>query len=276
MNDAKYINSCTHKVVCEKLNITDNGDGTFTAILPFAAEPNKALTFIRTYDDEKNYLYNGEDYASSLNYSRKNLSGDNEDLPEAGLINEIGITNYSFISDKEIMFGTVPGDPTIDKIIVDANLVPQPIYLIDYIARQETCPFCSGTGVKQDIEFNGVGDVVMSNGHQKIVERVLKAMLTKYGDSAEDVMFGSALDNLIGSELDVTASATIQKAVYDTITYLIQLQTGVELEPDEIITSVVNIKIKQDEKIPTKLNIEIVVSDSNGDEVPCVVSLETA
>lgn len=273
MEDAKYINECTHRITCDRLTITDNGDNTFSAILPYPAITNKALTFIRTYNDEKAYLQSGADYTTLLNYSYRTVTGGMDELPIAGIVREIGITNYEFVSPTEIVFGTIPGDPTIDKIVVDDALVPQPIYLIDYNVQEGACPMCEGTGAKQDIEFGGTGEVQVSTGHEKIVERVLKALLTAYGESAEDLLFGSALDNIIGSEIDVTTIASIQKAVYDTIQYLINLQSGVDLNEDEIITGVSSVTIENDKDIPTKINIKVVVKDYYGDEVPCIVSL---
>lgn len=273
MEDAKYINSCEHRLVCEPLTLTEVSTGIYTAKLPYPAITNKALTFIRTYNDEKSYLYNDADYTSVLNYSYRTVTGGMDELPIAGLIREIGITNYRFVSSTEIMFGEDPDDTTINRISYGQDLVPQPIILIDYYAQQSTCPLCAGTGAKQDIEYSGTGDIYRSEGNEKIAERVMKAILTKYGDSAEDILFGSALDNVIGSELDVTATTSIQKAVFDTITYLIELQDGLDLTAEETIAGIVSISIEQDADIPTKLNIRVVVADANGTEVPSVVSL---
>lgn len=276
MKDAKYINVCNHRLVCEqlKLEVLDAGAGTYKAVLPYPAITEKALTFIRTYDDEKTYLHNDSSYLSTLNYSYRTVTGSMDELPEGGLIKQIGITNYEFMSDTEIVFGTIQGDDTISKIDITPGRIPEQIILIDYNAKEATCPICSGSKITQDINFNGTGEVMTTEGHEKIVERVLKALLTPFGESAEDIAFGSALDSLIGTEMDVTISATIQKHVYDTINYLIKLQHGVDLNEDEIITGVERIDINQDKTNPAKLNITVVVTDYNGELVPCTISLD--
>lgn len=276
MKDAKYINVCNHRLVCEqlKLEVLDAGAGTYKAVLPYPAITEKALTFIRTYDDEKTYLHNDSSYLSTLNYSYRTVTGSMDELPEGGLIKQIGITNYEFMSDTEIVFGTIQGDDTISKIDITPGRIPEQIILIDYNAKEATCPICDGSKITQDINFNGTGEVMTEEGHEKIVERVLKALLTPFGESAEDIAFGSALDSLIGTEMDVTISATIQKHVYDTINYLIKLQHGVDLNEDEIITGVERIDINQDKTNPAKLNITVVVTDYNGELVPCTISLD--
>lgn len=275
MKDAKYINVCNHRLLSEplELEVLDSSAGTYRAVLPYPAIVEKALTFIRTYDDEKEYFHDKSSYLSTLNYSYKTITGSMDELPEGGLIKKIGITNYEFVSDTEIVFGTIPGDDTISKIDLTEGRVPKQIILIDYNVKADKCPICNGTEVTQDINFNGNGEVMTSEGHEKIVERVLKSLLTPFGDSAEDVAYGSALDALIGNEMDVTISATIQKHIYDTIAYLMQLQSGVELNEDEIITGVERIDINQDKENPAKLNITVVVTDYNGEKVPCVLSL---
>lgn len=273
MEDAKYINLCNHRLTSVPLTIIDNGDGTFSATLPYPAITHKAYTFIRTYNDEKAYFYDGSDYTSTLNYSYKTVTGGMDELPEAGVIRKIGITNYEFVSPTQILFGTDAEDPTIEKVVVNPDLVPQPIYLIDYAVTQEGCPLCKGQNAVQDISFDGTGEVRKSTGKEKIVERVLKALVTRYGDQPEDLLFGSGLDNLIGTELDITASATIQKAVYDTVNHLISLQAGVDLEEDETIISVQNISIVEGENNPGLLKIKVVVKNALDEDVPCIVTL---
>ena len=199
MKDAKYINVCNHRLVCEQLEleVLDAGAGTYKATLPYPAIMEKALTFIRTYEDEKKYFHDESSYLATLNYSYRTVTGSMDELPEGGLIKQIGITNYDFISDTEIVFGTISGDTTINKIDLTEGRVPKQIILIDYNVKSATCPICGGTEITQDINFTGSGEVMTEEGHEKIVERVLKALLTPFGESAEDVAFGSALDALM-------------------------------------------------------------------------------
>lgn len=275
MEDAKYINRCSHKVVCEPITITRvaGSDTLYEATLPYPAITTKATTFIRNYNDEKSYLSSDATYTDILSCSYHTITGDRDELPKTALIGSIGITNFEFDSPTHVVFGADPHDTTIQRLVIGEDLVPQPIYMIDYDVEPDHCPLCSGSGIVQNIEFNGTGDVLRAEGTQKLVQTVVKALVTPLGESAEDIQYGSALDNLIGSTIDKTVQVSIQKAVMDTLSYIMQLQSGEDLTDEERLTGLASLSIVEDEEIPTKINLKVVVIDGNGNEVPCIVAL---
>lgn len=275
MEDAKYINRCNHKIVCEPITITrvSGSDRLYEAYLPYPAITTKATTFIRNYNDEKSYLSSNATYTDVLSCSYHTITGAIEELPRTALMSSIGITNFEFDSQSHIVFGRDSKDTTIHRVVADKLLVPQPIYLIDYNVVAEKCPLCGGTGIMQNIEFNGTGGVLRATGTQKLIQTVVKALLTPQGDSAEDIRYGSALDNLVGSTIDKTVQVSIQKAVMDTLNYIMELQSGEDLTEEERLTGLASLNIVEDEEVPTKINLKVVVLDGNGNEVPCLVSL---
>lgn len=274
MEDAKYINRCLHKVVCEQLNIEkDSTSNLYKAVLKYPAIMIPSKVFIRSYNDERTYLYSDSTYKDVLNYSYETLSGDYSELPLSKIVSSIGITNFRFQDEKTIIFGEDPTDTSISRLIIGEDIVPQPIYLIDYSAKSDTCPICNGKNVTQDISYDGIGNVDMSSGNDKLVQTVLKSLLTPIGEQAEDISFGSSLDNLIGTEIDITSTAAMQKSIYDSLEYVMHLQDGQDLEAEERLTGINTITIEQDPDIPTKINLKVVVQDGNGNLIPCIMSL---
>lgn len=275
MQDAKYINRCSHHVVGEELDITKvpGKEGIYTATLSYPAVTTNALVFIRNYNDEKSFMYGSTSYLDTLSYSYETLTGSIDELPKSSIITKIGITNFRFVDDRTILFGENPDDLTIKRLQIIDGAVPKPLFLVDYYAKSLTCPICGGSGNVQDISFSGTGAILTSVGHQKLVQTVLKSLVTVNGESAEDINYGSALDSVIGMEIDITSSATIQKCIYDSLNYVMQLQAGQELEPEETLTGIASISIEESKTDPSKINITVVVRDGLAQEVPCVIEM---
>lgn len=268
MIDAQYINLCNHYITDEDLTIVDCGNGEYRAMLKYPALMIKGRTFIRSYNDEQNYINNltsQDDYDKYINYSYVNVS-DSESVPEAGIIKAIGIRNYIFEDSKTILFTNEP------KIDIRPGLTPPNRYLIDYYTTQTMCPMCEGKNLVQDISYNTRGQLVTCEGHNRLVQRVLKTLLTPRGESPEDSVFGSGLSNLIGSEAHSMILVVIQKEVYDTIQYLMDIQSS-DLPLDEYITGVQSIKVDRSDSNPSAFIITVNVKDGYGNIVPCVVTI---
>lgn len=276
MEDAKYINVCNHYLISEELTIekVEGNDKLFRAKLPHPALTNKALTFIRTYNDEQNYINSKEDYTKVINYSYVTLDGSTSSLPEAGIIKAIGITNYEFVSENEIVFGVVQNDSTIEKIKIDDGIFPKNKYLIDYYVKQDNCPLCLGNGYVNDINFDGTGALMKATGTQKLIQRVIKTLLTRIGNQSEDYLYGSSLDDLIGATLDNTTLVTIQKSIYEAVNYLMEIQSGQSLDKSETVLGVTSIVIEENKTNPSMVDISITIKDGYGYEQPCVISLK--
>lgn len=276
MEDAKYISFCNHRITDEVLTITrvEGEKVLYKAVLPYPALTVKGLTFIRTYNDEQNYINSDASYKDTISCSYKTLTGNLDEIPQAGIINAIGITNYEFITDTEIIFGLDEHDDTIKKISDVDGVLPKPIYLIDYSLKEDTCPLCQGTGIVQDINYDGTGSLMKATGVQKLIQRVLKTLLTKLGESAEDYSYGSSLDDLIGTEITQTSLLSIQKAINDAMQYVVTLQENEDLDEEEAIAGVSSVSIEENKKDPAKLDITVVVRNVAGYDIPCTVTIK--
>ena len=280
MEDLKYITKCSHRITREELHIEpakDSGGnvipGVFYAETEFNIVPIKGQTFIRSYNVEQAYFNDKSvDYTKYLNYSYKTLPNtvNYKNIPVAGLIAAIGITNYTFEGKKGIIFGTTENPSEID---INPNLIPANRYFIDYYVDPLTCPLCSGSGYVQDIGYNDLGEIEKVSGHQKLVQRVLKTLLTKLGTSPEDANYGSQLNSFIGSNIDIALTISMQKVIYEAVQYLIQLQGGLSLTAEETCTGVFSINVDTEKTADGLVSLEIVVLDGNGEKVSCSVVL---
>ena len=280
MQDIKYITKCTHRITSEELHIEPMRDsenniisGVYFAETEFNIVPIKAQTFIRSYNAEQEYFNDSNvDYTKYLNYSYKTLPNtiNYKNIPVAGLIAAIGITNYSFDGKKGIIFGTRDNPSEID---INPEIIPANRYFIDYYVDPATCPLCSGKGYVQDIGYNDLGEIEKVDGHQKLIQRVLKTLLTKLGTSPEDANYGSQLSSFIGSNIDVALTISMQKVIYEAVQYLIQLQGGLSLTAEETCTGVYSIDVNTEKQQDGILDLTIVVLDGNGEKVSCSVVL---
>lgn len=278
MEDIQYINKCQHRVTGEVLNIVpvEGKQDQYTATFPYGIVPIKAQTFIRSYDDEQKYISVNSSYLNDLNYSYEQLPEtiNSVDLPIAGVIKKIGITNYEFTDSHTITFGVnpiVPGEPFISY---NPGLLPQPKYLIDCYVDPKECPICQGTGIVQDVGYDLKGELIMSSENQKLVQRVLKTLLTNIGESPEDFSYGSGLYSLIGSEINEGTTISLQKSIYEAVQYLISLQDGETLTLGETCTGISDISVSQDDINPSRLYITIKIFDGEKNEVPCSLVLD--
>lgn len=277
MQDIKWMTSCNHRITGDILDIkpVSGEPNKYTATLPYGIIPIKAQTFIRSYNDEKKYLSDLSNYTLDLNYSYEQLPEtiNSVDLPISGIIKKIGITNYEFTDSNTLTFGVNPivdGEPYIQY---NPGLIPQPVYIIDCYVEPTTCPICKGTNITQDIHYNGVGELQLAEGHQKLIQRVLKTLLTSVGNSPEDYYYGSGLNELIGSEINEGMTISLQKAIYDSIQYLMSIQDAESLTLEETCTGISNIKVEQSKTNPSDLLVTITIFDGEKNEVPCSLVL---
>lgn len=280
MQDLKYITKCKHRITSEELNIRPYTnqygvvvEGVYVAELAFNIVPIKGQTFIRSYNAEQEYFQsNNISYTDYLNYSYKTLpnSISYKNIPEAGLITTIGITNYTFEGKKTIIFGSQQNPSEIN---ISSDIVPANRYFIDYYVDPETCPLCGGSGFVQDIGYNDFGEIEKAEGHEKLSQRVLKTLLTKIGSSPEDLNYGSSLNTFIGSNINIALTISMQKVIYEAVQYLIQLQSGLSLTAEETCTGVYTIDVDTEKQADGLVVLTIVVLDGNGAKVDCSVTL---
>lgn len=247
MFDIACINKCDHLIIDEALELSGTSP-TFVTTLSVKSNGNKNTTFIR----DINFVADNPTLARKL----------------------AGITNYDFSSDGQfIEFGTSPVDSGMNFPNPDTSIVPVNTYWIDYVADPDNCPKCGGTGLVKDVIYGTTGDLVITVTAKKIVQRVIKALLTTIGKNITDPLYGSDLPSLIGQEIDLFTAVRIQKAVQDTVTHLIDLQTQEDLSDEETIQGISSMNVYADDTDPSLYYLSIEVIDGKGNKIPVTFSL---
>ena len=266
MEDIFFVTKCNHKITGYELTI-EGTPGNYTAKFPVPPVQLKNRIYIRSWNDEQEYLSK----TSSYRNIQARILNNAADAPVTGANAEIGITNYAFIADDTIKFlDPEPGKPTVNP---DLTLVPRNKYLVDFTAKPGFCPRCNGTNVIKDVNINSIGRAEYVTGANKIKQRVLKALMTPLGSSPYDVTFGSELDSLIGQTITEPLRITIQKTITNAVQNLIDSQ-GADLTPKERINAIQGITIDTPNEERTLLYITVLVSSAAGELIDCSIGFD--
>ena len=259
MYDIFFVSKCPHKIQNYVLTLYEH-NGTYRAKLPCKVVPNKATTYIRTWNDEQKYIreHTSTNVQSKL-ISLKNIVGANA---------AIGIHDYDFVSPTEIEFHP----DTIDM----SGLIP-PIFLINFLANPQDCPRCCGTSVIKDVTIDNLGKAVIVTGKNKIKQRVLKALMTPIGTSPFDETYGTELFTLIGTTIKEDTRIIIQKQIVDCINLLITNQDS-NLTDEERIASLKGLSMdvipSQDNSGTKTLLIHVIVANALGEQIDCAINFD--
>ena len=150
---------------------------------------------------------------------------------------------------------------------------------VSYFTSQPYCLKCSGYGKVADFTINGTGALLHVNDHYKLIQRVLKFLLTS--KCAFYPQFTSRLKEFIGMKFGLTL--TEEDITYECMNTLenmrnIQIsQANVQaLTPQEILKSVDSVISKRDTADPTTVRTKIQVSSYGPDQVaPISLAIRT-
>ena len=266
MEDILFVTKCNHKIKNYKLHIVKESDGAYTAEFPCDIVMDKRYIFIRSWDTEQNYIDSVNSY-TEIPTTIKNTS---TVAPVSGVSAEIGIQDYIFISNKKIQFTDTNGEY---PVVVNDELVPQPEYLVDFVADPKTCPRCLGTGVVKDLNINNAGSLTKVTGGQKIKQRVLKALITPLGMSPYDNTFGSELNLMVGNVITDTTRITLQKTITNCIQNLIDNQPE-DLDASETIQTIGGITLDTPTEDKTALYVQVIVISATGEYIDCSIGFD--
>lgn len=248
MFDTELFNICDHKLMNQQL-VVDGVSPSFTATLPFVGDKNRINTFIRGYEQEETY--------------------------SGARISSIGITNYRYNDEgSEIEFGINPVEAGTIFIEGLTNYPPN-FYMIDYTCAQVNCPKCLGTGIIHDIRYSPVGKYRTISGSEKLKQSFLKILLTEVGSNTYNLNYGSEIYALVGDTISEFTPMMIQKYIQDAFTKLQNIQTLLELTPEEVGVRISNMDISQDADDLSKLNISITITNAAYEEIPVILTLGT-
>ena len=116
---------------------------------------------------------------------------------------------------------------------------------------------------ENDVLFTRGKQIKMTSGINKLIQSVLKILLTPIGTSLEDPQYGANLESGIGDKMQLVAFSDMEANVTSALEYLAQL-TGASENPDEIINSVHMVSVVRDTVDPRTILIYISVTTQSG------------
>lgn len=263
MEDIFFVTKCDHRITNYELEIKGEA-GNYTATFPCAPIQLKNRIYLRSWNDEQEYLQGNTTYEDvTVPIYNKDMSA-----PISGANAIIGITDYAFISDDTIRFlEPTEGRPTVNP---DPNLVPKNKYLVDFTANPATCPRCKGTNVIKDVNIDYTGKAVYVTGGNKIKQTVLKSLMTPLGSSPYDVTVGSELNSLIGQPITESLRISLQKTIVNAVQNIIDRQ-GVNLTSEERIQAIKGITLDTPTEMQDLLYVTVLVESEIGELIDCSI-----
>lgn len=123
---------------------------------------------------------------------------------------------------------------------------------------------------ENDFQFTTGRQMRMIGGTDKLIQAILKIILTPLGSLLEDPLYGADLEGSIGSKLQQENYANLRDSVWSALEYL-QTITADSEDPDEVIDSIDEVKAVKDDDDPRVILIYISVVTKSGKLVKVVV-----
>ncbi len=123
---------------------------------------------------------------------------------------------------------------------------------------------------ENDIQFTAGKQIRILSGTERLIQSILKILLTPKGSMLEDVDYGTNLDAGIGSKMQQENYADLQAGVVSALQYLMLLDAD-NPNPDEVIDQVNEVRAVQDTEDPRAILIYISVVTRSGKLVNVVV-----
>lgn len=129
-----------------------------------------------------------------------------------------------------------------------------------------------------DIQYDATGRVVTTTGLRLVDQLVIKALMTQYGSSKINPLYGAAFSSMIGAKLTQVLSGSfmvseVQRVVSRIANFLIK---NPNTQASEQIASIDNITIDVSPDDPRTVNVGIFMTTNSGDSrelmVPVVMN----
>jgi len=126
-----------------------------------------------------------------------------------------------------------------------------------------TCPRCLGNGYYFDIKFDAGGKVLTINKEEKLLQELIKIVLTSKGANSFHREYGSVVSDSVGTVQEVDFRKTkLKQAIIEAVLRLKYLQRdyvekGYKLSLEELIDKISNIEIYEIENDPTMLGFKV-------------------
>jgi hypothetical protein len=120
---------------------------------------------------------------------------------------------------------------------------------------------------ENDIQFNSSKKTRAIDGAQKLVQGILKILLTDLKSHLEDPAYGTDINQYFGQKLTNDAFAHIRDSVYSCLTHYNEIATPGNPNKDEIISVVDEIRVVKDDEDPRRIFIYISITTQLGTAV---------
>jgi len=134
-----------------------------------------------------------------------------------------------------------------------------------------TCPRCLGKGFYFDIKFSPGGDIITINEEEKLLQELVKVILTSKGNNPYHKEFGSVVSDSIGMlQEEGFREAKLKQSIIEAVLRLKYLQReritmGYKFSLKELIDKIQKIEIYEIENNPTWLGFKVQVSTVEGE-----------
>lgn len=116
---------------------------------------------------------------------------------------------------------------------------------------------------QNDIQFDRRGALVTYEGTDKLIQSIIRLILTDQGSYSMDLNWGTILNTLIGTKFDQTRYANTQQSIQDGLIYYNQVNQD-NPDSDEIINTIDQLQVVQDLNDPRAMRIYLGVTTESG------------
>lgn len=123
---------------------------------------------------------------------------------------------------------------------------------------------------ENDLQFDRLRQVRMCEGTEKLVQSVMRIILTEKGAYIEDRMWGSSAPTNIGGKMDNERFAATRQSVIDALTHYNQVNYD-NPNSDEVISTIDELQVVQDLDDPRRMRIVVGFTTESGQSVRVTV-----
>jgi len=176
---------------------THETDGTITATFPIPStitgDPQLYAKLSSDYNRLKIPRY------SATEYSLNPVVSDDLYLGEADLTLG-GAAVIPSDTDAELWSVTESSDAEDMNHVVIKRYDNRYDYYLDYTTGLATCPYCYGTSLANDIRLSPIGRLNIVFDLDKLIQQVIKSIITPQGKNEYFPMYGTQISNMIGDK----------------------------------------------------------------------------
>lgn len=123
---------------------------------------------------------------------------------------------------------------------------------------------------ENDIQFDRTKKVRLFSGTDKLVQSIMRILLTTKGDSFEDANWGSELNNQIGSKIKNENYASIRESIIAALVHYNSLNDD-NPSSDEVIDSIDELQVVSDSDDPRIIRVVVGVTTESGKGLRVIV-----